>query len=179
MWISCIAGGFFTTEPPGSPKDSLVLCQVRRCQLQEQANPESPMPTHSIHFSLTQTPNRGHTHTDLCVVTRNQGTFNQLTSLKPADRPSSKRLLLWGDSQVKTGSITFGPLTSISHTHMRGKPGQQTLSPQRKERQDQQHSLLHGPPVTPRPPSLSSMCLTGPACSWPPVLPLGAKSRTG
>lgn len=74
------------------------------------------MPTHSIHFSLTQTPNRGHTHTDLCVVTRNQGTFNQLTSLKPADRPSSKRLLLWGDSQVKTGSITFGPLTSISHT---------------------------------------------------------------
>lgn len=89
------------------------------------------MPTHSIHFSLTQTPNGSCTQqaASLRVVTRDPGTFTRLTSLKPADRPSRKRLLLWGDSQVKSGSITFGPLTSISHTHMCGKPEQQTLGP--------------------------------------------------
>ena len=138
------------------------------------------MPTHSIHFSLTQTPNgsRAQQAASLRVLTRDPGTFTRLT-LKPEDRPSRKRLLLWRDSQVKSGSITFGPLTSISHTHMRGKPEQQTLGPWRKERQDQQHSAFHRLPVTPRPPSLSSMCLTGPTCSWPPVLPLRAKPGPG
>lgn len=148
-----------------------------------------------------------YSHRSLCGD-QDQGTFNQLTSLKPAGGPSRKRLLLRGDSQVKTGSITFDPLTSISHTHMRGKPcgRRRTGNPGPSKKGEtgpsalllhgppvtpQPRSLssmcptgpaalpLHGPPVTPRPPSLSSMCPTGPARSWPPALHPGAKSRTG
>lgn len=162
-------------QPP-NPKDSLALCEVRQCQLREQASPKSPVPMH-IHFLVAQTPNGRPTQqaASLRAVTRDPGTHGPPSSQWTGPRGNGCRC-----GTISTSGLEAShPVRSLPPATPTC-PGSQDINPVPTKKGKM--GPPHGPPgwVSPSPTTCSEQHVSdGTGTSEATCPPRGAKSRTG